>query len=133
MSTNNRNLDGKLSCSGNASLLAQLKEIQEIKDEYGNEATEVFVAKSIERSTGETFTRENANGLLRGIAYMQQKDINVGYVVKETSTKVDNILLNIMSENSTQHHELESDEDNEFSSTEINDLYINIINFISLN
>jgi len=80
--------------SGNASLLSQLSELQKLEDDYGLPAAAKFLTQGLERLEIET-TEEKSRGFLETAKVLQQRDINVGYIVDELKDKAANIAINI--------------------------------------
>ncbi|NNH77354.1 hypothetical protein HLH17_06645 [Acinetobacter sp. ANC 5380] len=68
--------------SGNASLLSQLSELQDIERKYGRETTAEFLKNGLERLEVNV-TTEKAEGFLEIAQTLQNRDARVGYIVKD--------------------------------------------------
>lgn len=73
--------------SGNASLLAQLSELQDLEDEYGRETTAKFLTRGLKRSLDVDVSEEKSEGFLEVAQALQRGDARVGYLVKDEEDK----------------------------------------------
>ena len=73
--------------SGNASLLAQLSELQDIENEYGRETTAKFLSRGLKRSLDINVSTEKSEGFLEISQALQRGDARVGYLVKDQENK----------------------------------------------
>lgn len=71
---------------GNASLLSQVSELQEIERKYGRETTAGFLKNGLQR-LDVNVTHEKAEGFLEITQALQQRDARVGYIVKDLEDK----------------------------------------------
>ena len=72
--------------SGNASLLAQLSELQDIENEYGRETTAKFLSRGLKRSLDINVSTEKSEGFLEISQALQRGDARVGYLVIDQET-----------------------------------------------
>ena len=73
--------------AGNAALLAQLSELQELEIEYGRETTAKFLTKGLKRSLDLDVSNEKSEGFLEVAQALQRGDARIGYIVKNEENK----------------------------------------------
>jgi hypothetical protein len=98
--------------SGNASLLAQLSELQELESEYGRDTTAKFLKRGLKRSLDVDVSTEKSEGFLEISQALQRGDARVGYLVKDEEDKAAKAATEI-SKKLVKPDSIEVDEDEE--------------------
>lgn len=89
-------MDDKI--SGNASLLAQVSEIQSIEKKYGHEATAQLLKEGLQKHTGTEVSKENAKGFLVISKVLQNQNARVEDIVQEKQDEIAAKVINIFKE-----------------------------------
>lgn len=84
--------------SGNASLLAQVSEIQSIEKTYGREATAQLLKDGLQRNTGTEVSKENAKGFLVISKVLQNHNARIEQVVQEKQDEIAATFISIFKE-----------------------------------
>jgi len=90
--------DNNTELFGNASLLSQTSEVQQVEREYGTEATSKLMSNGFKRTMNKDISPEKCSGFLEITKIFQNNDARLGYAIKEEENKVAIMVANKIKE-----------------------------------